>query len=181
MTQEIAVYGIGISIIFAFVRYAVPAMPKPIAWAGVVAGCCILLATLITQMNITIPAIVLFLVGALCIGGAVKLSLPSDRPITPGLTEKAAAPAPVPIKPAQHAPDDPTPIGKQRRPIDDIISNGLTKARDSLLAIPKNELSFERLSTWQVEASAATRTAHANGIGIHNPISRADSGLLYIA
>jgi hypothetical protein len=164
MTKEIAVYGIGISIIFAFARYAVAAMPKPVAWAGVAAGCCILLATLVTQMNITIPAIVVFLFGALCIGWAVNLSLPSK-------TEKPAATMPTPIESDQHARGDPTPIRQQRRPIDDVISKGLTKARDDLLAIPKNELSFERLSAWQAEASAATRTAHANGIGVHNPIS----------
>jgi hypothetical protein len=76
MSHEIAVYGVAISVIFAFVRWAIPVMPKPVAWSGVGAGIIVLVADgLIPQMNITLPAIGLFLVDALCIGGAINLSL----------------------------------------------------------------------------------------------------------
>jgi len=69
-------YGAAISIIFAFLRWAVPAMPKSIAWSGVIAGVITLLtAWLMPQMNITLPAIALFLLGAICIGGAVHLAM----------------------------------------------------------------------------------------------------------
>src|SRR5262249_54388883 len=81
MAHEIVVYGIAISIIFAFVRYAVPAMPKSIAWAGVAAGIALLLADMLApQMKLSIPVIVLFLTGVLLIGAAVHLSLrPSEK------------------------------------------------------------------------------------------------------
>jgi hypothetical protein len=69
-------YGVGIAVLFAFLRWALPALPKPIAWSGVIAGAIIVLvAWTMPQMNITLPAIVLFLVGAACLGGAVHLAL----------------------------------------------------------------------------------------------------------
>jgi hypothetical protein len=83
MGHEIA-YGAAISIIFAFFRWAVPAMSKPIAWSGVAAGIAILIAAwAMPQMNITLPVIALFLFGAICIGGAVHLAMkpkPTDQP-----------------------------------------------------------------------------------------------------
>jgi hypothetical protein len=52
------------------------------------------------------------------------------------------------------------------------IFDGLTNARDDLLSIKKDNLSCDALNAWQTRADAATRLAHANGIGIHNPISQ---------
>jgi hypothetical protein len=76
MGHEIAASGVAISVIFAFIRWAMPVMPKPIAWSGVGAGIVVLLADWMSpQMNITLPAIGLFLVGALCIGIAVNMSI----------------------------------------------------------------------------------------------------------
>jgi hypothetical protein len=70
------VYGVAISVIFAFLRWALPVMPKPVAWSGVVAGLLILLAAMfMLELNITLPAIGLFLVGKLCSGGAIYLSM----------------------------------------------------------------------------------------------------------
>jgi hypothetical protein len=52
------------------------------------------------------------------------------------------------------------------------IFEGLMKTREDLLQIKKEDLSCEALNAWQTRADAATRLAHANGIGIHNPISQ---------
>jgi hypothetical protein len=89
MGRELA-YGAAISIIFAFARWAVPAMPKPVAWSGVVAGIAILIATwAIPQMNISLPVIALFLFGAICVGGAAYLAM---KPKTIEQAPVAAAP-----------------------------------------------------------------------------------------
>lgn len=80
MSHDIG-YGAAVSIIFAFLRWAVPAMPRQIAWSGVIAGIVILLVGwLMPQMNITLPVIALFLLGTIFIGGAVHLAM---KPKTP--------------------------------------------------------------------------------------------------
>lgn len=80
MTRDIVVYGVAISIIFGFVRWAVPAMPKSIAWCGVAAGVIVLLVDLLVpEMKPSIPAILLFLAGALLIGLSIHVSLQSSR------------------------------------------------------------------------------------------------------
>jgi hypothetical protein len=74
--RVILAYGIGISIAFFFLRYAVPVMPKSIAWAGFAAGILVILSNFLgPEMRPSLAAIALFLVGALCIGGAVHMSL----------------------------------------------------------------------------------------------------------
>jgi hypothetical protein len=76
MNRDVLGSGIGISIAFFFTRYLVSVMPKSVAWAGVVAGLLIVLADLmVLEMKLSGGAIALFLIGALCIGGAVHLSL----------------------------------------------------------------------------------------------------------
>jgi hypothetical protein len=81
MTGNVAIYGVAISIISIFLRYAVPAMPNPIAWSGVAAGALILMANLtMPQLNIGLPGIALFLVGALFIGAAIHLTLKPKVP-----------------------------------------------------------------------------------------------------
>jgi len=52
------------------------------------------------------------------------------------------------------------------------VYEGLVKARNDLLQIKKDDLSCQTLADWQARADAATRLAHADGIGIHNPISQ---------
>jgi hypothetical protein len=69
-------FGLGIAVLFAFLRWALPAMPKVIAWSGVIAGAIIVLAAwTMPQMNISLPVIALFVLGAICIGGAIHLAL----------------------------------------------------------------------------------------------------------
>jgi hypothetical protein len=61
----------------------------------------------------------------------------------------------------------PPPSGVRKYAID-----GLMNARDDLLSLKRENLSCDALSSWQARADAATRLAHANGIGVHNPISQ---------
>src|SRR4051812_21818027 len=69
MGREIAV-GVGISVVFAFLRWAVPVMPKPIAWAGVIAAVSVLLGgIMMPQLNLTIPVIGLVLLGPFASAG----------------------------------------------------------------------------------------------------------------
>jgi hypothetical protein len=69
-------FGVGIAILFAFLRWALPALPKVTAWSGVIAGAIIVLVTwTMPQMNITLPVIALFVLGTIFIGGAVHLAL----------------------------------------------------------------------------------------------------------
>jgi hypothetical protein len=87
MPQEAAI-GVAMAVIFAFLRWAIPAMPRPIAWSGVIAGLAVLVAAVAPiYMNLSLPVIALFLIGAICIGGAVHLAL------TPKVPVSAAAPA----------------------------------------------------------------------------------------
>ena len=87
MPQEAAI-GVAMAVIFAFLRWAIPAIPRTIAWSGVVAGLIVLLAAIgPIPMNLSLPVIALFLVGAICIGGAVHLAFKPKVPVS------AAAPA----------------------------------------------------------------------------------------
>ena len=89
MAQEAAI-GIGMAVLFAFLRWAIPAMPRSIAWSGVIGGLVVLLATIAPiHMNLSLPAIALFLLGAICIGGAVHLVL---KPVSVSAVTPASGP-----------------------------------------------------------------------------------------
>jgi hypothetical protein len=86
-----------------------------------------------------------------------------------------APPNPTAGAPASNPTDAPTATPKPTVEPNDIrrfVLDGLRKARADLLSIKKEDLSCAALSAWQQRADAATRLAHANGIGIHNPISQ---------
>jgi hypothetical protein len=78
------------------------------------------------------------------------------------------------------APDRPTAVAPPPTPkptvepndIRSFVLDGLRKARADLLSIKREDLSCATLSAWQQRADAATRLAHANGIGVHNAISQ---------
>lgn len=66
-------------------------MPRPVAWGGVIGGLLVLLVAIAPiHMNLSPPVIALFLVGAICIGGAVHLAL---KPKAPTQSPAPAAPA----------------------------------------------------------------------------------------
>jgi hypothetical protein len=67
-------WGLGISVTFFFVRYAVPAMPRIVAWAGVLAGIVVMLAEMLNPaMKPPLSSVALFVIGVLCLGGATHL------------------------------------------------------------------------------------------------------------
>jgi hypothetical protein len=90
------------------------------------------------------------------------------------LSERQQETSPVPpvVTPSQNREPPRTERQVPLRPSQKYIIQGLTKARDDLLSIKKEDLSCDALNAWQLGASDATRLAHANGIGIHNPISQ---------
>jgi hypothetical protein len=65
--------GIGISVISLFLRFAVSAVPRAVAWAGVVAGVW-LLAVDLFGVKIGIGVAALYVLGALAIGWALHLT-----------------------------------------------------------------------------------------------------------
>jgi hypothetical protein len=82
VSHEVVCYGVGISIVFFFFRYAVSAMPKSIAWAGVIAGMIIALAdNLMPGIKLSVPSIGLLVIGAVCIGGAIHLAWAQSSPV----------------------------------------------------------------------------------------------------
>jgi hypothetical protein len=87
--DQTSALGIGISVLFAFLRWAIPAMAKPIAWSGVIAGLIIMVvAWTMPQMNISLPVIALFVCGSICIGGAIYLAFKPKSP-APSVTSSS--------------------------------------------------------------------------------------------
>jgi hypothetical protein len=112
------------------------------------------------------------LLAALLIAGGITATISGlvilfdASPATKSKEIAASGPAPTPSTPQSAAPKaQPTGVHKY-------IVEGLTKAREDLVGIKKEELSCDALAAWQARADTATRLAHANGIGIHNPISQ---------
>lgn len=80
MPQDVVI-GLATAIIFPCLQWAIPAIPRSIAWSGVIAGLTILGAALAPMhLNLSLTAIALFLIGAICIGGAVYLALKAKVP-----------------------------------------------------------------------------------------------------
>lgn len=76
--------GLGVSVAFFFVRYAMPAMPKIVAWAGVLAGIVVMLAEMLDPvMKPPLGSVVLFVIAALCLGGAAHLYIHRSGAIQP--------------------------------------------------------------------------------------------------
>jgi hypothetical protein len=89
MNHEIPASGVGISIIFAFLRWAFPTAPKSLAWSGIAAGALILLMSVaMPQFNPSLPAVGLFLAGCLCFGGSAYLAF--NPPASAKGTESSA-------------------------------------------------------------------------------------------
>jgi hypothetical protein len=94
--------GLGVSVVFFFLRYAVNAVPKFIAWAGVVAGLLIVLAQFLPlEARPPMSVVILFLIGfmALATGGYLWIqNMQGPKRTTAPLSEEAptatgAAPA----------------------------------------------------------------------------------------
>jgi len=65
---------LGVTFVLPFLQWAVPTMPKIVAYAGVTGGILVMLAEFLDPaMKPPFPAVILFLIGVLCIGGAAHL------------------------------------------------------------------------------------------------------------
>jgi hypothetical protein len=65
--------GVGVSVISLFLRYAVGIMPKAVAWTGVAIGVLIVVLDSF-GMKLGMGVIILYVIGALCIGWALHLT-----------------------------------------------------------------------------------------------------------
>jgi hypothetical protein len=92
MEQELSKYGgLAFSFAFGFAKWAWPTMPKPVAWSGIIGGAMVFIACLIwPDMKISAPAILLFLAGSLCYGGAWHFAFSSAPKPEPTKTENIA-------------------------------------------------------------------------------------------
>jgi hypothetical protein len=67
---------LGVTVTLPFMQWAVPTIPRVVAYAGVAGGLFVMLLEFMgTEMRPPLSAIILFLIGLLCIGGAVHLYL----------------------------------------------------------------------------------------------------------
>ncbi len=101
------------------------------------------------------------------VGLIAFLQLNVAPPSKEGPTDNSSAEPSRPTAPSLGSSSTPNPSGIRK-----YVFEGLVKARDDLLQIKKDDLSCEALAAWQARADTATRLAHANGIGVHNPISQ---------
>ena len=99
--MEISTWGIGTAVAGIAIRWAVPAVPKAIAWAIVAAGIVIALSGLPpAAMKPPLISIVLLCVAALCVGGAVHFYVQRPAVAAPAKEEAQAVSA----KPTINAP-----------------------------------------------------------------------------
>jgi hypothetical protein len=118
-----------------------------------------------------IGPVIIMAIGALIFcGGAAWYFWPQTAPKVVE-TSQPPPPAPIPPQKPESAGTEPKPA-PQPSGVRRYAMEGLIKARGDLLGIKKESLSCDALSAWQSRADAATRLAHANGIGVHNPISQ---------
>jgi hypothetical protein len=76
VVESTFLFGIGITAVTFFFRYAVSVMPKSIAWAGVAAGIILMAIGLFPSFyRPPLSAIALFVCGMLLIGAAVHITL----------------------------------------------------------------------------------------------------------
>src|SRR5450759_387091 len=78
---------LGVTVVLPFLQWLRPIMPKSVAWAGVIAGCTVMLADFLEPaMRPPLSSTLLFLVAALCLGGAIHLYIhrnDAKKPRTP--------------------------------------------------------------------------------------------------
>ncbi|HEX4556554.1 MAG TPA: hypothetical protein VH249_21370 [Xanthobacteraceae bacterium] len=90
---------LGVALLLPFLQYALPVMPKSVAWTGVAAGILVMLIEFLApEMKPSLPVVFLFLIGVLCLGWAGHLYF--RQPIWTHVAEKPKAAAePVGQKP----------------------------------------------------------------------------------
>jgi hypothetical protein len=80
---------LGVTFVLPFLQWAVPTMPRILAYAGVAGGIIVMLAEFLDPtMKPPFGAVILFLIGILCIGGAAHLYMQALK--SPKTAEKVA-------------------------------------------------------------------------------------------
>jgi hypothetical protein len=92
---------LGITVVLPFGQWLAPTMPKPIAYTGMAGGILIMLSEFLDpSMKPPFAAVVLFLVGALCIGGAIQLYMKRMKePSAPAVAATPSVPASMTAQP----------------------------------------------------------------------------------
>jgi hypothetical protein len=91
---------LGVTVVLPFAQWLAPTMPRLIAYTGMAGGVLIMLAEFLDpSMKPPFSVVILFLIGALCMGGAAHLYLKAIR--SQKAPEKTAdlVPAPAPVTP----------------------------------------------------------------------------------
>ncbi len=71
---------LGITIFLPFLQYAVPTLPRAVAWAGAAGGVIVMLVDLLgADMKPSLNAVILFLIGCLFFGGAAQQLMKSQH------------------------------------------------------------------------------------------------------
>ena len=90
--------GLGVAVLMPFAQWAVPVMPRSVAYAGMIAGVIVMLSEVLSEflgpeMRPPLSAALLFLVGTLSIGGAVHLYMhrAGEKPV-PGAAQATVTP-----------------------------------------------------------------------------------------
>jgi hypothetical protein len=74
-------FALGVTILLPFMQWAVPVIPKAIAYAGAAAGTAVMLSEFLgPSIRPPLSSALLFIAAALCAGGAVDLYLQRGKP-----------------------------------------------------------------------------------------------------
>lgn len=102
---------LGATIVLPFLQWAVPSMPRVLAYAGVAGGIAVMFAEFLgPTMKPPFSVVVLFLTGVLCIGGAAHLYIQNIKRPTTAAAE-ATAPSPATSKTTDAGEQIPAPRG----------------------------------------------------------------------
>jgi hypothetical protein len=123
---------LGVTFVLPFLQWAVPAMPKILAYAGVAGGIAVMLAEFLDPtMKPPFGVVILFLIGVLCIGGATHLYVQFLE--NPKPNEKAATDAAAP-KPELKTSAVPAPVQNAGRPWLEATRDSEINANGALIA-----------------------------------------------
>ena len=129
---------LGVTVVLPFAQWMAPTMPRHVAYAGVAGGILIMFAEFLDPATKPpFSVVILFLIGALCIGGAAHLYIqhlkrPADKvadsiPSEPVPTVTPAAPASAPSTSSTAAPQN------EKRPWLEASKNSEINARGALI------------------------------------------------
>ena len=144
---------VSVQLVWPLISYAINAVPNAI-WR---------------RSGVMITGLLIFVVGIVCVAVGAKIvynAANSTRAVVSAITPRTANATPTTLHPPL------SPSGSGSADNQNYIAVGLMKAREDLLSLKKENLTCAALNQWQARADTFTRLAHAEGIGVHNPISQ---------